>query len=1107
MASDKSKILKSAEKYVASGKSAQAIEEYLKVLRDNPKEWNVMIQVGDLYLKLNKTAEAVDQFQKVADHYYSDGFFLKAIAIYKRINKLDPSLTDICMKLADLYLKQGLTMDAKSQLHLVAQSYINKGQNKEAIVTLKKLAEIEPDNLKTRNDLAKAYKAEGMVPEAIKEYLDIGEELIRKGLLKESLAVLETANKLDPKDSDVLQKILSIYLQQNEKAKADALLEEAMKADPSNPDLLGLVAQSQADNNQIEKAHETIDRAIVSSGRKEKLWLMKGDLYLKSGELPKAFSQYSMVVDKQVQRKELQEAISVLQKVTQSDSSFYPAWLRLADLYTMLRQESNVVIAYGSLVDAYIGKGLYQEARKYAKKLIDLEPEDSQHQQKLQFINSSLEQAKTDVKAPAPRKEESLEIQGEESERSAPARSARPERETRSVPRMEPTAFRTPIAPIKLEVAGGEKAIAGPSQEERDFVSEHLIEAEVFNKYGLIDKAMEQVLTVVARYPEAVQARQKLKEIYLEKGERDKAVEECVAMSRIFRKRGDEDQAEDILSEARQINPNHTLLDRAARESAPAVKEPDVLGEIEKLAHSIKAKSGSVKVPGVPKKAQRSTDSILSELFGAQQKPRPASSTKSSAASITSPQPSASHPPSQEPGKRPLHEPGIQELDLGTIEPVKAGKSASLSDEIFEEVDFYTEQGMKEEAKKLLLELQQKHPDNAGIARRLAVLSGEEIAAPAPAEDLLSMDQDEILINLDDFEVPAGEANRRAEAAATPAEPTPDLKPPVEAEAAAENQVAEAVDSGTEETWDLHGVAQSMEQAPVEPEPMEINLGDLELSEEKKEAHGAEESAPTELPGAGILPEAVETEAALEESQSESAENATQLLPVQEEVMPFRGENEEARLYSDAMDAVFTRKEDEQGQAEASVSVKAPEELFEEDDGFFDLAAELEEGFLNVQSAVEEERPPDGQNYSLEEILSDFRKGVEKQLGSEDFDTRYNLGIAYKEMGLVDEAIAEFQVAAKDPRRFLECCSMLGLCFVEKGMPKLAIKWYQRGLDTPGYSDEEYQGLRFELAQAYESVDELDKALEIYQEVYGMNANYRNVWKKIKDLQERLKNK
>ena len=79
-------------------------------------------------------------------------------------------------------------------------------------------------------------------------------------------------------------------------------------------------------------------------------------------------------------------------------------------------------------------------------------------------------------------------------------------------------------------------------------------------------------------------------------------------------------------------------------------------------------------------------------------------------------------------------------------------------------------------------------------------------------------------------------------------------------------------------------------------------------------------------------------------------------------------------------------------------------------------------------------------------------EGSRTQLGKEEYETRYNLGIAYKEMGLVDEAIAEFQLAAKDEARLLECASMLGICFIEKGMPKLAVKWFEKGLQAPGRS-------------------------------------------------------
>ncbi|MCI0444127.1 tetratricopeptide repeat protein, partial [bacterium] len=289
MALDKAKTLKAAEKFVASGKIQQAIDEYSKILKENPRDWLLMITIGDLFLKINKTPEAIQHFQKVADHYYLDGFYLKAIAIYKRINKLDPNLTDICIKLADLYLKQGLTMDAKSQLQVVAQHYLSKNQNKDAIVTLKKLIEIEPENLRTRNELAKAYKSEGMTSEAIKEYIEISDELLRKNLTKESLTVLETAYKMDPRNAAILRKILTAYKDQNEQDKATTILEESLRSDPSNPDVLALLAESYAEEGEYSRAHETIEQAIFHTGNKEPFWILKGDLYLKEGDLDRAY--------------------------------------------------------------------------------------------------------------------------------------------------------------------------------------------------------------------------------------------------------------------------------------------------------------------------------------------------------------------------------------------------------------------------------------------------------------------------------------------------------------------------------------------------------------------------------------------------------------------------------------------------------------------------------------------------------------------------------------------------------------------------------------------------------------------------------------------------
>jgi tetratricopeptide (TPR) repeat protein len=171
---------------------------------------------------------------------------------------------------------------------------------------------------------------------------------------------------------------------------------------------------------------------------------------------------------------------------------------------------------------------------------------------------------------------------------------------------------------------------------------------------------------------------------------------------------------------------------------------------------------------------------------------------------------------------------------------------------------------------------------------------------------------------------------------------------------------------------------------------------------------------------------------------------------------------------------------------------------------FMDLASELSEEIFGTHSAVEEEdAEPEGPltDPGLDQIFREFRKGVEKQLGAEDYDTRYNLGIAYKEMGLLDEAIAEFQLAAKDELRSLECCSMLGLCFMEKGMPDIAIKWFSKGLAIPGRREEEYHGLRYDLAQAYEAAGQPERALALYMEIFRENIKFRDVQERVKELQ------
>jgi tetratricopeptide (TPR) repeat protein len=171
--------------------------------------------------------------------------------------------------------------------------------------------------------------------------------------------------------------------------------------------------------------------------------------------------------------------------------------------------------------------------------------------------------------------------------------------------------------------------------------------------------------------------------------------------------------------------------------------------------------------------------------------------------------------------------------------------------------------------------------------------------------------------------------------------------------------------------------------------------------------------------------------------------------------------------------------------------------LFSDEQEFFNFADELH---TELRREAELPAAEEGREVSLEEIFRDFKKGVEQQLSPEDYETHYNLGIAYKEMGLTDEAIGEFQLAAKDPLHAVECCAMLGLCFLEKGLPQLAVKWYRKGLETIGIKESDRLGLQYALAGILEQIGDRDGAYRTYLEIYGTSAQYQDVAERIKEL-------
>jgi tetratricopeptide (TPR) repeat protein len=145
----------------------------------------------------------------------------------------------------------------------------------------------------------------------------------------------------------------------------------------------------------------------------------------------------------------------------------------------------------------------------------------------------------------------------------------------------------------------------------------------------------------------------------------------------------------------------------------------------------------------------------------------------------------------------------------------------------------------------------------------------------------------------------------------------------------------------------------------------------------------------------------------------------------------------------------------------------------------------------------------------LAEVFQEFRSDLDEMADDdEDLETHYNLGIAYREMGLLDEAIGEFQKVAKAVQKgkpfayAMNCATLLALSFMDKGEAKIASLWYQRALEVPGLDQETILALRYDMGVALETAGEPSSALDSFRQVYAMNIDYRDVADRIAILQK-----
>ncbi|MFY9821907.1 MAG: tetratricopeptide repeat protein, partial [Thermoanaerobaculia bacterium] len=232
MAITREQVVQTAEKYVSRGKIEPAIREYRKLLADNPNDINTLNRIGDLYARIQRIDEAVDFFTQIAEQYSTEGFFVKAIAIYKKIIKLDPTRLEVYEKLAELYHKQGLVNEARTQYQVLADYYQKHDNAASAIAIYQKMADLEPNNPSYHVKLAEIYQHQQLIEKAMSEYRVIAEMMLAHDRSQDAAQVYERALDIDSTNVGFIQDALTRLRASGNTAAAARFLSIAAERNP-----------------------------------------------------------------------------------------------------------------------------------------------------------------------------------------------------------------------------------------------------------------------------------------------------------------------------------------------------------------------------------------------------------------------------------------------------------------------------------------------------------------------------------------------------------------------------------------------------------------------------------------------------------------------------------------------------------------------------------------------------------------------------------------------------------------------------------------------------------------------------------------------------------
>ena len=733
MAINRDKVLRTAEKLVQRGKIEQAIREYEKLLKVNPNDANTINRVGDLYGRIGRLEEAIALYERIAEYFTADGFASKAIAILKKINRLAPQRVDIFERLAELYLQQNLVVEARNQFEILAKWFEKNDDVENAIRIQRKLLELDPSNYPVRLHLADALMRTGEHEEALAEYGRLGKLLLDRDKLDEAERLYHHVLDLKPPTGDFLEPPVEALVDAGRLGEARKLLDRGLALSPAHPGLRGLQARILLASGEAREAFSIAEDLLSSDPENDDLRALVGGAALGIGKGDRAREVLLPAIDGYLRDGRVRPAKEILESLREAEPENLEVLSRACKVYELSGDTGLAVEVKQDLADRFFEQGEREQAYRLYLELSQAKPSDQLIRQRLAQLSEDLGElpAAPTIDAGGSR---ALEVE-------AGAVRSTPE----TVAEFPPTDRKEDDTRTDI----GERAVSIPEGvSPADFdPDERLAEARVFAKYSLEDKAIRHLEEILVHFPANTEARETLVEILVAQGKEEYARQVAEPLLQQY-ERADEEAKRAAL-----------LRSLGLGEEAVPVSEPVVPAEVEEEEDVliIDFEEGTdTEVTPAPASAFPSgiVEEVSFEDVAPASSPASAPTADSNVFSelealekslLASPDSAATAPKSgiegaKEPAPQPGAMPGAQEIaepDLPSWDAEDSGAGGDLVDisesvegppvDALEQIDFFVEQKLYEDALRVLSDLEMDYPGDAELAQRRLVLKAKGV--------------------------------------------------------------------------------------------------------------------------------------------------------------------------------------------------------------------------------------------------------------------------------------------------------------------------------------------------------------------------------------------